>query len=121
MKLPVILTTLNPHHIMKITATPLQKAIAHWVRHRDGTAAPGEGIGISDCALCQFYYTWPDAIGGDNAGCCTGCPIAIRTGQPHCLGTIHDSLYALYTPGIAVQSPSFRALSGEFVKFLESL
>jgi len=89
----------------------LKSSIAHWGRHRDGTAAPGESIGVLDCHLCVEFYRHS----------CAGCPISDWTDSPGCRGTLHSRLTELYKSGTTKQSKRFRTVAGKFVLFLELL
>ena len=68
----------------KETVEALKKSIEHWKRLYTGTAAAGEDTGTPCCALCSLFY-----YGNEN--CCTGCPIAIKTGQTQCDGSPYVS------------------------------
>ena len=69
------------------TLQALKASIRHWRANARAECWDDVSIGPGACALCGMYNA-----GGDK-GPCAGCPVAERTGQPHCIGTPYSAAY----------------------------
>ena len=95
------------------TLRALKGSIKKWKGVADGT---GVDRGPDNCPLCKLFW-------GDD---CTGCPVAIKTGQKYCHGSPYDRWLDVATETVrpnvrvAVTAAAKRAARAE-VKFLKSL
>ena len=73
----------------RTTLNALHKSIIHWGENLD-RISKGQGIntGPSYCALCRMYNKGYKGIKYSiNEGNCTGCPVALKSGQDNCNNT----------------------------------
>lgn len=85
----------DPHREWRRAALQsLSESAEHWQRMFDGKHQRGESPTCTWCACCQLFQT--TSLGGN----CARCPVALRTGKPHCKGTPYsDAMHEFHKKG----------------------
>lgn len=92
----------------------LSESIAHWKRLVTGNRRKGECIGPERCALCkQYRLVDPEP--------CQKCPVKLKTGKPHCIGTPYDEVDDLVEDISSFDTPEFKEAAIKELMFLEGL
>jgi len=68
------------------------------------------GYKTETCPLCQRFLagTGPDQD-GDESDACQGCPVALNTGESHCVGSPHYKVSSAAREFIAMPTPAHLA------------